>query len=308
MAHLKLILGTAMAVSVAGAAAAQTHTVTQTAPTAATEIVRAQYIQEGDVSPEEYAALLAEADRIRAYQSTSRAYTDVSHSAATSGTIATDSHGYQIEIFEAPSASTNLTSSASQYPMAKTYPLGTDFSSAQFSSQSATTTYSAPVTYGATTTYSAPTAAGTSIAVSTPNITYNTPVTSYQNTSSTTHYVSKGDTLYNIAKRNGVSVTSLKAANNLSGNGISIGQSLTIPGSQRVVNEQSNQSRPTLVRNVEPLPAGNNYAVLPKDTLYSIARRACVSVTDMKAVNGNLNPQSLQPGQRLTLPGGHCMR
>ena len=306
MVYLKPILGTAIAVSVAGAAAAQTPTFTQAVPTVDTEIVRAQHIRQGDVSPEEYAALLAEADRVRAYQSTSGAYTGVSYSAATSGTIATDNHGYQIEIYDTPTASANISTSANQYPMAKTYPLGTDFSSAEFTSQAATTTYSAPVTYGATTTYAAPTA-GTSIVASTPNITFNTSRTT--NTSKTTHYVSKGDTLYNIAKRNGVSVTSLKTANNLSGNAISIGQSLTIPGSQRVVTENSqSQSRPTLVRNVEPLPAGNNYAVLPKDTLYSIARRACVSVTDMKAVNGNLDPQSLQPGQRLTLPGGHCMR
>lgn len=329
MAHLKLLLGTALAVSVAGAAAAQTHTFTQAVPTAETEVVRAQFIRQGDVSPEEYAALLAEADRIRAYQSTSGAYTDVSQSVATSGTVATDSHGYQIEIFEAPSASTNVSATASQYPMAKTYPLGTDFSSAEFTSQAATTTYTAPVTYGATTTYAAPTTTITSIDVNTPSHAYSAPVTSFENVSSTTHYVSKGDTLYNIAKRNNVSVASLKAANGLSGNGISIGQSLTVPGGQRVVNVQSQgyqapvttissgnsvtdysstQSRPTLVRNVEPLPAGNNYAVLPKDTLYSIARRACVSVSDMQAVNGYIDAQALQPGQRLTLPGGHCMR
>jgi len=67
-------------------------------------------------------------------------------------------------------------------------------------------------------------------------------------------------------------------------------------------------SRPTLVRNIEPLPSRDNYAVLPEDTLYSIARRACVSVTDISAINGNLDPQTLQPGQRLILPGGQCMR
>ncbi len=329
MAHLKLLLGTALAVSVSGVAAAQTNTFTHAVPTAETEIVRAQFIRQGDVSPEEYAALLAEADRIRAYQSTSGAYTDVSQSVTTSGTVATDSHGYQIEIFEAPSASTNVSAAANQYPMAKTYPLGTDFSSAEFTSQAATTTYAAPVTYGATTTYAAPTTTVTSIDVNTPSHIYNAPATSFESVSSTTHYVSKGDTLYNIAKRNNVTVASLKAANGLTGNGISIGQSLTVPGGQRVVNVQSQgyqapvttissgnsvtdysstQSRPTLVRNVEPLPAGNNYAVLPKDTLYSIARRACVSVSDMQAVNGYIDAQSLQPGQRLTLPGGHCMR
>ena len=328
MAHFKLFLGTAMAVSLAGAATAQTHTITQSVPAADTEIVRAQFIRPGDVSPEEYAALLAEADRVRAFQSTG-AYTGVSHSAATSGQITTDSHGYQVEIFEAPSVSANTAAGTNQYPMAKTYPIGTDFSAPEFTAQAATTTYSAPETYGTTTTYSAPSAASTSIAVSTPSIRYASPVTTYQNTASSSHYVVKGDTLYNIAKRNGVTVSALKSANGMTSNHIALGQSIVIPGSQRVVNVETqsftapvatastgatvtepmtSSSRPTLVRNVEPLPAGNNYAVLPKDTLYSISRRACVSVSDIQAVNGNLDPQTLQPGQRLTLPGGHCMR
>ena len=334
MAHLKILLGAALAVSFAGPAAAQITTVTEGIPAAETEIVRAQFIRPGDVSAEEYAALLAEADRVRAYQSTSGAYTGVSHSAATAGTVTTtDSHGYQIEIFEAPSTSSNVvttsSAAASQYPMAKTYPLGTDFSSPEFSASAATTTYAAPITSGTTTTYAAPTTAGTSIVASTPTITYASPVTTYHNTASSSHYVIKGDTLYNIAKRNNVSVAELKSANGLSSNAISLGQTLSIPGSQRIVNVQpqtfsapvtsvsssttvtqpyTSSSRPTLVRNVEPLPAGSNYAVLPKDTLYSISRRACVSVADMKAVNGNLDPQTLQPGQRLNLPGGHCMR
>lgn len=327
MAHLKLLMGTVLAVSFAGAAAAQVTSTVEPVPAEAKDIVRAQYIKQGDVSPEVYANLLAEADRIRAYQNSKGAQTVVANTAANTGTITTDSHGYKVEIFAAPSASSNL--SNAQYPMAKTYPLGTDFSSPEFSAQSATRTYAAPVTAGTTTTYAAPTAAGTSIAVSTPNITYATPVTTYQTTAPTSHYVVKGDTLYNIAQRNNVSVTALKLANSLTNNAIALGQTLTIPGGQRIVNVQTQTftapvttmsspttvtqpvtsgSRPTLVRNIEPLPTGDNYAVLPKDTLYSISRRACVSVSDIQAVNGNLNPETLQPGQRLALPGGHCMR
>ena len=40
--------------------------------------------------------------------------------------------------------------------------------------------------------------------------------------------VSKGDTLYNIAKRNGLSVDELKSINNLSDNLILIGQKLKL--------------------------------------------------------------------------------
>lgn len=325
MAHFKLLLGTAAVLGMAVTVQAQVTTVMETVPAVDTEIVRAQFIRPGDVSPAEYAALLDEADRVRAYQNTNAAYTGMSNSSAS--TMTTDSYGYQIEIFEAPKVSSNVTSaSAAQYPMAKTYPMGTDFSSPAFSSQRAATTYSAPVTYGATTTYSAPAASTSSIMASTPSLSYASPVTTYQNTASTSHYVVKGDTLYNIAKRTGVSVSALKSANTLSSNNIALGQTLNIPASKRIVSVQSqsfsapvttastlvepykSSAYPTLVRNVEPLPAGSNYAVLPKDTLYSIARRACVSVTDIRVVNGNIDPNTLQPGQRLTLPGGHCMR
>ena len=356
MANSKFLAGTALALLLSAGANAQTTTLYEAVPLAGTEVVRAQHIKPGDVSPEEYQALLDEADRIRAYQSTSSTYTGVSD-AAIGAVTTTDASGYQIELYEAPSASTDVVTTTyaspaatsysapvittyaapttsiavSEYPMAKTYPVGTDFSAPEFttpkfSSHAATTTYAAPITSGLTTTYAVPSAA-TSVVASAPSISYDTSVTTYQDTMSMSHYVVKGDTLYNIAKRNNISVAALKSANGLSNNNIGLGQTLSIPAGNRIVNVESHSynspvtsvgtttvtqpvtsSRPTLIRNVEPLPLGNKYAVLPKDTLYSIARRACVSVSDMKAVNGNLNPQTLQPGQRLTLPGGHCMR
>lgn len=318
MAQFNITLGAILAVSFSASASAQVSTF-QSGTYVDTEIVRAQAIRPGDVSAEEYEALLSEADRFRASQNTNIS----SYPTASGVTATTDSHGYRIEIFEAPSSSDNVVTSSSptQYPMAKTYPLGTDFSSPEFVSQRASTTYAAPSTYGNTTTYSAPSYSEDSISVSTPALRYESPA-------STSHYVVKGDTLYNISKRLGVSVSALKSANGLSNNTISLGQVLTVPGAQRIVTIDSDlyaapvttagqmtitqpytsSQRPTLIRNTEPLPDSDNYAVLPKDTLYSIARRACVSVFDIRAVNGNLDPQTLQPGQRLTLPGGHCMR
>ncbi len=319
MAHLKLLAGTAITLMITGTASAQMTTVTEAIPTADTEIVRAQFISEGDVSPEEYAALLAEADKIRAYQGNSGAYTGVSYDAVQVGEtkVVTDSYGYEVEIFAAPTAATQYSTAAhntTQYPMAKTYPVGTDFSAPEFTQA-----------FNETTSYT--TSTPTVLAASTTVVSYEAPTTTYQNSAASSHYIVKGDTLYNIAKRNNTSVSALKAANNMAGNGISLGQTLIIPGTQRIVNVERHNysapvtsvstvvseptprsSRPTLVRNVEPLPKGNVYAVLPKDTLYSIARRACVSVSDMTALNTSINPQTLQPGQRLTLPGGHCLR
>lgn len=148
-----------------------------------------------------------------------------------------------------------------------------------------------------------------------------TPITTFsQPVATTEHTVTKGDTLYNISKRYAVTIDSLQSANGLYGNTIGLGQVLTIPSSTTIINESAyvapltmastdSPAPVTLVRNVEPVPGQSSgvYAVLPKDTLYSISRRACVKVADLISTNGITNPNTLQPGQRLTMPAGHCL-
>ena len=298
MACMKTLLGLSAALVMAASASAQINTVVEPASGFDDNVVRAQFIKPGDVSPEEYAALLAEADKIRAFQNSQGAYTGISEShtaAANSGQFVTDSHGYQIELFDAP-----LTQS--------------------YGTETLPVTHSIPVT----TRSAAP--AGTIIASATPSVTYRAPITT-QTTAS--HYVVKGDTLYNIAKRNGVTVSALKTANGMSNNNLKLGQTLIVPGTTVVttgsfaapVTTASNiavtQSAPTtvsaprattLVRNVEPVPTSNVYAVLPKDTLYGISRRACVSVGDITAINNIADAGAISPGQRLNLPAGHCLQ
>ena len=224
-------------------------------------VVKAQHFKQGDLSTEEYNALLAEADRIRAYQNNNQEYSY--GSAQTFNSLAPGvSESYEIELFAEPIAVEET------------------------------------VIYADT-----------------------TPITSFSEPSVTTaHTVTKGDTLYNISKRYAVTIDALQSANGLYGNTIGLGQVLTIPSATTVITENTyvapltmastTSSRPvTLVRNVEPIPGQSNgvYAVLPKDTLYSISRRACVKVADLISTNGISNPNALQPGQRLTMPAGHCL-
>lgn len=95
--------------------------------------------------------------------------------------------------------------------------------------------------------------------------------------------VKNGDTLYSIAGRYGITVDSLKTANNLTSNNLKIGQKLTIPSSSTI-------------------PTGSTaYTVKSGDTLYGIASKYGVSVEDIKRTN-NLSSTLLQIGQRLIIP------
>ena len=97
--------------------------------------------------------------------------------------------------------------------------------------------------------------------------------------SNNTYVVSKGDTLWGIARKYGVSVEDLKNKNNLTSNSLSIGQVLLIPGSDKV---------------------DEYYTVNKGDTLYSIAKRYGTSVSSLKEIN-NLSSNNLSVGQKLKI-------
>ncbi len=240
-----------------------------------TDVVKAQHFKPGDLSDAEYQALLDEADRIRAYQDNNGYITDSYSSEATYGTVVSSDTSYD-------AGTTTVYPSTGSYEIELFEP---------------ETTIANTVTYAET-----------------------TSIESYSTTNSfaSSHRVLKGDTLYNISKRYSVSVDSLKSANYLSDNNIGIGQVLNIPASTMIVSENtyvapvttvSTNSNLTYIRNVEPIAGQSSgiYAVLPKDTLYSISRRACVKVADLIAINAITSPSSIQPGQRLTMPQGHCL-
>ncbi len=265
MARTTLCLLTSVAaIGFSGVATAQINTVTEpvqsyqtlaSLPVTYTEtgVIKAQHIRPGDISPEEYQALLDEADRIRAFQGQSQSY-------SRSVTV--------------PATSTSITTSQMAQPQSVTHS-GKNYS---------------PGSYEIELFEAVPASGGVQ------------------------HVVAKGDTLYNISRRFGVSVTTLKTHNALTNNAISLGQVLRIPsahGTTTVVENVATRTRPTLVRNVEPIPVntytGNVYAVLPGDTLYSISRRTCTTVSDLATTNGLGDVRAIQPGQRLTMPSGHCL-
>ncbi len=162
--------------------------------------------------------------------------------------------------------------------------------------------------------------------------------TSGDNTNnSTTYTVQKGDSLWSIASRYGVSVNAIKSANNLTSDQLSIGQTLIIPTTQNTTTattytvksgdslwsianqygtsvdaiKQANQltSNTLSIGQVLVIPSTTNsttpsetiYTVKSGDSLWSIARDFNVSVNDLKNAN-QLTSNLLSIGQKLIIP------
>lgn len=97
--------------------------------------------------------------------------------------------------------------------------------------------------------------------------------------------VQKGDSLWSIANKLGVSVDELKRVNNLTSNTLQIGQVLKVPN-----------TTPT------PPPSGSTtYTVQKGDSLWLIAEKFNTTVDELKRLN-NLTSNTLQIGQVLNLP------
>ncbi len=105
-----------------------------------------------------------------------------------------------------------------------------------------------------------------------------------------TYTVQRGDSLWSIASRYGISVNDLRQANNLTSDTLSVGQVLIIPGVSDG-NEGNNGMGPS-----------TTYTVVRGDSLWSIANRFGVTVQQIRDAN-NLTTDVLSVGQVLTIPG-----
>jgi len=114
-----------------------------------------------------------------------------------------------------------------------------------------------------------------------------------------TYCVQKGDTLTSIAKRFGMSVSSLKDLNHLTSDMIRIGQVLTVSGNGSVASAPVASVAP---KNTSPIQ-GSSYTVQRGDSLWSIARRKGITVQELCRINNLSDSSVLQVGQELKLEG-----
>ncbi|MCC6712290.1 MAG: LysM peptidoglycan-binding domain-containing protein [Candidatus Dadabacteria bacterium] len=117
------------------------------------------------------------------------------------------------------------------------------------------------------------------------------PVTAF---TASKYTVKKGDNLYDLALKFGVTVEDLKSVNNLENNRLDIGDVLTVPNSGGSAETRSN---------AEDGSTNKEYVVKKGDTLGEIAEKHGVSTAALQNENG-LSSTKLQIGQKLVIPSG----
>ncbi len=124
--------------------------------------------------------------------------------------------------------------------------------------------------------------------------------------------VRSGDTLYGLARANGVTVRDLMTANGLTNAMIRPGQTLRLPGSGSNIAapiSSAPERRTAAARPRAAVPVivaqdwRGSYQVQPGDSLYRIARQHEIRVADLQRANSIENPRQLKPGMVLRIPG-----
>ena len=141
-----------------------------------------------------------------------------------------------------------------------------------------------------------------------------------------THEVLPQETLFGIAKKYNIFIQDLYKINpNLENQGLKIGQTINIPSTayekpeveitpnkkneEKIISDStknvSNEkivASPKLENKINISKSKIEYKVLPKESLYSIAKKYQISIADLQNANPNLDNKSLKAGQKITIP------
>lgn len=117
-----------------------------------------------------------------------------------------------------------------------------------------------------------------------------------------THLVKKGETLYGIAKKYQITISELKAANNLSDKDVlKAGQKLVIPSAD-IENAATLSSTNSSASTSNSSSKTETYIVQKGDTLYGIAKKYDIKVSEIYSLNGMSQKDVLKVGQKLKVP------
>lgn len=114
------------------------------------------------------------------------------------------------------------------------------------------------------------------------------------------YVVKKGDTLYSVANRAGVSIEELKKWNRISGNSIKVGEKLTIYVSPHKASEFQAKAKP-LDRKASNKKSEIIHKVQKGESLWSIAEKYNVSVNKLREWNKLASGELIHPGDTLKI-------
>ena len=145
-----------------------------------------------------------------------------------------------------------------------------------------------------------------------------TPAKAVENVAPVSTYtVERGDSLWSIAKKNGLSVSELAKANSLpTGTALKPGRKLIIPGKvgaapkERAAVPPAGMSLPAEKTAMPVRPAGGEvvkHTVQVGESLGVIARKYQINVGELAAANNITDPSKVRAGQQLVIPGGKAV-
>jgi len=140
-----------------------------------------------------------------------------------------------------------------------------------------------------------PTAIAKADAASAPTTTVSAPAPAASVAADGKYIVKAGDSLWKIAKNNGITVAALKQANSLTKDTLRVGQKLVIPS-------KAAAAGPVTTTALTTDPNQPTYVVAASDTLLSIAQKHGVKVEDLIRANKMTGKTHLSVGQKLVIP------
>ena len=136
------------------------------------------------------------------------------------------------------------------------------------------------------------------------NTNENETETAYKTETKTTEYlVEKGDNLATIAKKHDVAVSDLKDWNHIDDSSIQAGMKLIV--SKKLIVTTDSKLKPVKKENIATVQKekAKLYQVKKGDSLFSIAKKSGVTISDIKKWNQDIKVESLKPGMKLKING-----